>query len=95
MTWLNIIIAIMVIILIIHYFVLIPVARKKSNERKKKEMDDFFSSLQTGEKVVLLSGVVGIIESITNDYVNLKITDNTVIKVNKHGIASKIKNEYE
>lgn len=95
MTWLNIIITIMVIILIILYFVVIPIARKKSNERKKKEMDKFFSSLQKGEKVVLLSGVVGIIESITEYYVNLKVAENTVIKVNKHGIASKIKNEYE
>ncbi|KGG53708.1 hypothetical protein LACWKB10_1490 [Lactobacillus sp. wkB10] len=58
-------------------------------------MDNFFSSLQNGEKVMLLSGVVGTIKSITKDYINLKVTDNAVIKVNKHGIASKVKNESE
>lgn len=95
MSWINILITIMVIILIILYFVVIPIARKKSNERKKTEMDNFFSSLQKGEKVMLLSGVVGTIKSITKDYINLKVTDNAVIKVNKHGIASKVKNESE
>lgn len=93
MNWINILITIMVIILVVLYFVIIPIARKKSNERKKAEMDNFFASLHEGEKVMLLSGVVGTIKSITKNYVDLKVTDNTVVKVNKHGIASKIKNE--
>ena len=67
--------------------------QKKSNERKKAEMDNFFASLHEGEKVMLLSGVVGTIKNITKNYVDLKVTDNAVVRVNKHGIASKIKNE--
>lgn len=93
MSWINIVIVIMVIILIILYFVIIPVARHKSNLKKREEMKNFFASLHEGEEVMLLSGVVGTIKHIDKNYVYLRVTDNTIIKVNKHGIASKIKNE--
>lgn len=93
MNWINITLAILVGILVILYLIILPIAKHRSIRKNQEDMDKFFNSLSKGDQVVLLSGVVGTIENVGKHYINLKVAENSTIKVDKHGIASKLKNK--
>lgn len=73
-----------VLIFAIFYFLMI-----RPHQKKQKEADKMVSELKKGDRVVTIGGVIGVITSIQNDYVVLKVgeNDSTKIEVLKSAVS--------
>lgn len=78
----------MILLFAIFYFLII---RPQQKQRKKHE--EFLKSLKKGQVVVTSGGLIGEIKSISEDTVNLKIADGTIIKVLKVAISGEYENK--
>ena len=77
-----------IFLIAIMYFVII---RPQQNEAKaKKEMID---ALKKGDKVVTNGGFIVTIHKIEEEFLSVKINDDTVIKMIKDSIAKKYESE--
>ncbi|RUM59202.1 MAG: preprotein translocase subunit YajC [Persephonella sp.] len=76
----------MILLFAIFYFLVI---RPQQKQRKKHE--EFLKNLKKGQVVVTTGGIIGEIKGISENIVNLKIADGTIIKVLKVAISA----EYE
>ena len=72
------------LIFAIFYFVLILPMR-----RKQKKLEDLVKQLQSGDRVVLNSGIFGTIVGVEDDAFLLRVDDKTRIKVLKSAVAGK------
>jgi preprotein translocase subunit YajC len=72
------------LIFAIFYFILILPMR-----RKQKQLDQLVKGLQTGDRVVLNSGIFGTIVGVEDDAFLLRIDDKTRIKVLKSAVAGR------
>lgn len=72
------------LIFAIFYFVLILPMR-----RKQKKLEELVRSMQTGDRVVLNSGIFGTIVGVEDDAFVLRVDDKTRIKVLKSAVAGK------
>ena len=66
----------------IFYFVLIMPTRNK-----QKKLDDLIRGLKTRDKVIINPGIFGTIEGVDDDSFQVRIADNTRIKVLKSAVA--------
>jgi preprotein translocase subunit YajC len=71
-----------VVIFVIFYFLLIRPQSKKAKEHK-----DMLSNLKKGDKVITSGGIYGLIESVGDKTITLKIAENTKVKFGKSYIA--------
>jgi preprotein translocase subunit YajC len=72
------------LIFAIFYFILILPMR-----RKQKKLEETVKQLQTGDRVVLNSGIFGTIVGVDDDAFLLRVDDKTRIKVLKSAVATK------
>ncbi len=72
------------IVIGVFYFLVIIPSRKQEEERKK-----MLASLRSGDKVVTIGGIRGMVASIKDDVVTLRVGD-TKIDVEKSAIARKL-----
>jgi len=72
------------LIFAIFYFILIMPMRKK-----QRKLDELVKQLQTGDRVVLNSGIFGTIVGVDEDAFLLRVDDKTRIKVLKTAVAGK------
>ena len=68
-----------VIIIAIMYFMMIRPQRKR-----QKEIDNFRNGLQVGQNVITSGGIYGKIKSVEDTAVNIEISHNVVIRVDKN-----------
>ena len=68
-----------VIIIAIMYFMMIRPQRKR-----QKEIDNFRRGLQSGQSVITSGGIYGKIKSVEDTAVNIEISHNLVIRVDKN-----------
>jgi len=73
----------LIIIFVVFYFLLI-----RPQSKKQKEHQEMITSLEVGNEVVTAGGILGKIKEINDQYVQLQISDDTVIKVQRHTIGS-------
>lgn len=75
----------LVFVFVIFYFLLI-----KPQQKKAKEHQDMLNGLQAGAKVIISSGIIGVIDSFSQDgkRVFIKIANNVVIEIVKESIIS-------
>ncbi|MSR77751.1 MAG: preprotein translocase subunit YajC [Candidatus Omnitrophica bacterium] len=73
-----------VLIFGIFYFLMIRPSQKKQQEAQK-----MVSELKKGDRVVTIGGVIGVITSLQNDYVVLKVgeNENTKIEILKSAVS--------
>jgi preprotein translocase subunit YajC len=76
----------MMLILVMMYFVMIRPQRKKQAELQQQ-----INSVRGGDTVVTAGGMHGLVVSVQDRTVTLKIADNVKVKVEKSGIASVLK----
>jgi len=72
-----------IIVALIMYFLLIRPTQKK--QKKHKQM---LTQLKRGDEVWTTGGIYGIVELVEDHTINLKISENTVIKILKAQIGS-------
>ncbi len=78
----------MILLFAIFYFLII---RPQQKQRKKHE--EFLKNLKKGQFVITSGGIIGEIKGISDDTVNLKIADGTIIKVLKVAISGEYENK--
>ncbi|HZK43962.1 MAG TPA: preprotein translocase subunit YajC [Syntrophomonadaceae bacterium] len=79
--WLTIIIYFGVIVLIFWLLIIRP---RKTQEKKQNEM---IESLRKGQKVVTIGGLRGTIARVKEDFVQIRVAENTEIEVLPKAIA--------
>jgi len=73
----------LIIIFVIFYFLLIRPQQKRAKDHKS-----MLASLKKGDKVVTSGGIYGLVESVTENTVVIKIAENVKVKFGKGYIAS-------
>ena len=77
-------------IMLIVYFLIIRPQRKK-----QQELTTQINSLKGGDSIVTTGGIHGIISSLQEKTLSLKIADNVKIKIDKSAVAAVIKRSAE
>lgn len=73
----------LILIFVIFYFLLIRPQQKKAKEHKQ-----MIEAVKKGDKVVTSGGVYGLVESVSQNTVTLKIAENVKVKFGKAYIAA-------
>ncbi len=73
----------LIIIFAIFYFLLI-----RPQQKRAKEHREMLASLKKGDKVITSGGIYGVVESVGEKTVTIKIAENTKIKLGKAYIAT-------
>ncbi len=72
----------MVLIFAVFYFLMIRPQRKK-----QKEHQELTQQLQKGDKVITAGGIYGVIESLSEDSIVIKVESGTTMRVARSSIA--------
>jgi preprotein translocase subunit YajC len=75
----------MIVIFILFWFLLIRPQQKKAKEHNK-----MVSELQRGDEVISSSGILGKIEKVTEQFIELEIAKSVVISIQKSTINGKV-----
>lgn len=80
----------MLIMFAVIYFMMIKPEQKKAKEKKS-----MISELKKNDKIVTIGGIHGTVSIVKDDTVQLKIADNTVVRISKSAIGSVISDKKE
>lgn len=75
-----------IVIFGIFYFLII-----RPQSKRQKQHQTYLSALKRGDEVVTTSGILGVIEGITDTHITLEIANNVKIKILKNYIAGSAK----
>ena len=67
----------------IMYFMII-----RPQQKRAKEHRDLIASLSKGDEIAVAGGVVGKVVDLGDNLVEISVSDNTTIKVQRHAVAS-------
>jgi len=73
----------LILIFVVFYFVLI-----RPQTKKQKEHQEMVSALEVGNEVVTAGGILGKIQEMNENYVQLEISENVTIKIQRQTISS-------
>ena len=74
----------LLLIIVIFYFFLI-----RPQNKKQKETEKMLNSLKKGDKVITIGGIHGVVSSVKEHTVIVKVDENTKIEFNRSAISSK------
>ena len=69
--------------MILIYFLMI-----RPENKRRKTHQDMLASLDVGEEIVTAGGILGKVTKINDQYIELSISDNTKIKIQKTSISA-------
>ncbi len=69
--------------MILIYFLMI-----RPEYKRRKSDQEMISSLEMGDEIVTAGGILGKVSKITDQYIELSISDNTKIKIQKTSISA-------
>ena len=72
-----------IVIFVVFYFILI-----RPQTKKQKEHQEMINALEVGNEVVTAGGILGKIQEMNENYVNLEISENVTIKIQRQTISS-------
>ncbi len=61
----------------------------RPQRRKQKEHQELMAELRRGDKVITAGGIYGVVESVSDDSVVIKVEDGTMIRVARASVAGK------
>ena len=73
----------LIVIFVVFYFILI-----RPQTKKQKEHQEMINALEVGNEVVTAGGILGKIQEMNENYVNLEISENVIIKIQRQTISS-------
>ena len=79
----------LLVILIMYFFLIRP------QNKKQKELDKMLSALKKGDKIVTIGGIHGVISSVKEKTVIVKVDEDCKIEFNRTAISSVINPEAE
>src|SRR3954452_9607119 len=77
---------IFVLVVFAAYFVLVLVPRK----RARVAQAELLAALEVGEEVLTAGGLIGTINALDGDLVQLQLAENVVVKVDRRAIAGQV-----
>ena len=60
----------------------------RPENKRRKTHQEMISSLEMGDEIVTAGGILGKVSKITDQYIELSISDNTKIKIQKTSISA-------
>ena len=69
--------------MILIYFLMI-----RPENKRRKTHQEMISSLEMGDEIVTAGGILGKVSKITDQYIEVSISDNTKIKIQKTSISA-------
>ena len=60
----------------------------RPENKRRKTHQDMLASLEVGEEIVTAGGILGKVSKLTDQYIELSISDNTKIKIQKTSISA-------
>ena len=85
----SLIVTVVLMIGIFYFFLIRP------QNKKQKEMEKMLSALKKGDKVVTIGGIHGVVSSVKEKTIILKVDDNAKLEFNRSAIASVVNPEAE
>ena len=85
----SLIITVVLMIGIFYFFLIRP------QNKKQKEMEKMLAALKKGDKVVTIGGIHGVVSSVKEKTIVLKVDDNAKLEFNRSAIASVVNPEAE
>ncbi len=79
------IIVFLVVIFVLFYFFMI-----RPQRRRQKEHLELLNQLQNGDRVVTTGGIYGVVESVSQDSIVLKVESGATMRVAKSSIVGKV-----
>lgn len=76
------------ILMLVLFFAIFWFLLIRPQHKKNKEIRKMFAELTKGDEVVTKGGVIGKIIKIDESIVNLEITENTIIKIQRNAVAN-------
>jgi len=76
-------IAPLAVIFVIFYFLMI-----RPQQKKAKQVKQMLDALKKGDKIITVCGIYGVVESVEETTVGIKIAENVKIKVSRSAISS-------
>uniref|UniRef100_UPI0039EC8A78 preprotein translocase subunit YajC n=1 Tax=Clostridium perfringens TaxID=1502 RepID=UPI0039EC8A78 len=80
----------LIILILATYTIIIsfisPMIHKKRMKEQEKARDIYLSKLKPGDKVIIISGIYGVIKGINNNIVKLEISKGVIIEIDKESI---------
>ena len=76
----------LIIIAVLFYFLLI-----RPQQKKQKDHQKLVSAIETGDKVITAAGIHGIVATVTETTILLKVADNVKIEMDKSAVAAVLK----
>ena len=73
----------LIVVFVVFYFILI-----RPQTKKQKEHQEMINALEVGNEVVTAGGILGKIQEMNENYVNLEISENVTIKIQRQTISS-------
>ncbi len=62
----------------------------RPQQKRQKEHRELLASLQRGDDVITIGGMHGRIHRISDDYLDLEVTDDVVLRFQRQAIARKV-----
>ena len=79
-----------VILGVMFYFLLI-----RPQQKQRKEQDNLIKNVKTGDKILLSSGIFGIVTNVKDKTLMVKIADNVKVEVLKSAVSSVVQKSAE
>jgi preprotein translocase subunit YajC len=80
----------LVVCVVMFYFLLL-----RPQQKQRKEQEELLKSVKTGDKVLLNSGIFGIVSNVKDKSLMVKIADNVKIEVLKSAVGSVVQKSTE
>ena len=77
-----------IIFILIGFFVLIYFTAIRPQNKRAKEHRELIKSLQVGDEVATISGMIGTIKRLEAGHCDLEVGPNVVVRMQKHAISS-------
>ncbi len=62
----------------------------RPQQRRQKQQRELLASLRRGDDVITVGGLHGRIQTLTDDYVDLEVTDDVVLRFQRSSVARKV-----
>jgi len=77
-----------IFLIAIMYFVIIRPQQKEAKSRK-----EMIEALKKGDKIVTAGGVIVVVHKVEEQFLSVKINDDTVVKITKEAVSRKYEDE--
>ncbi len=67
----------------------------RPQQRRQREHRNLLQSLNRGDDVITIGGLHGRVHALGDDYVDLEVTDDTVLRFQRQAIARKVTDEQQ